>query len=271
MSGDQFAVKAPILNEDFTRLRSGDDHSGNVDSRNIRFQVLRIANRTKLFRRKFDPNAAEEIEVRMVPSEREHKIVFQIKGTGRSSQRNVFTADFMHSTVEMRDDFSGLDAVLNVGTHPILDVVVDLRSAMDESDASAVPPQIQSHLGRGILAANDNDVHIKIRMRFPIVMEDFFQILAGDIELVGEIVVAGSKYDLARTVIVDSVVPVGRCDAKIAVLPRNRLHPFVLVDRQMIMFGDTAVIFERFEPGGLRQSSGKRKIANLEQLRSGEE
>src|ERR1700730_1573691 len=96
MSGNQFAVKAPILNEDFARLRSGDDHSGNVDSRNIRFQVLRIANRTKLLRGKFDAHAAEKIEVGMVPSQREHKIVFQTQRSGRSSQRNVVTADFLH-------------------------------------------------------------------------------------------------------------------------------------------------------------------------------
>src|SRR6266436_5445151 len=123
----------------------------------------------------------------MVPSKREHKIVFQIKRTGRSSQCHVVTADFMHSTVEMRNDFAGLDAVLDVGPYPILDIVVDLRSAMDESNASAVPPQIQSHLGRGILAANHNDIRIKIRMGLPIIMEDLVQVLAGDIELVGEI------------------------------------------------------------------------------------
>src|ERR1700720_3168483 len=103
MGGDQFAVKAPILNEDFTRLRSGDDDSGNVDSRNIRFQILRIANRTKLFRRKFDPHAAEEIEIGMVPSKREYKIVFQTKRSGRSSQSDIVTADFLHRAVEVRD------------------------------------------------------------------------------------------------------------------------------------------------------------------------
>src|ERR1700688_408357 len=209
MSGDQFAVKAPILNEDFARLRSGDDHSGNVDSRNIRFQILGIANRAKLFGREFDAHAAEEIEVGMIPSEREHKIVFQMKSSGWSSQRDVVTADFLHRAVEVRDDLARLDTVLDVGTHPILDVAVDLRSAMDESDASAVPPQIQSHLGRGILAADNNDVSIKIRMRFPIIMEDFFQVLAGNIELVGQIVVTSGEYDLARTIIMDGVVPVG--------------------------------------------------------------
>src|SRR5260221_14407603 len=129
----------------------------------------------------------------MVPSERKHKIVFQSKRPGRSSQRNVVTADFPYRAVEMRNDFAGLDAVFDVGTHPVLDVAVNLRSAMDERDASAVPPQIQSHFGRGIFAANHNDVTIKIRMRFPIVMEDFFQILAGDIEWVSEIVVASGQ------------------------------------------------------------------------------
>src|ERR1700732_4672011 len=198
MSGDQFAVKAPILNEDFTRLRSGDDHSGNVDSRNIRFQVLRIADRTKLFRRKFDAHAAEEIEVGMIPSKREHKIVFQMKSSRRSSQRDIVPSDFLHCAVEVRDDLARLDAVLDVGTHPVLDVAVNLRSAMDKSTASAAPPQIQSNLGRGILAANHNDIRVKIRMRFPIVMEDFLQVLAGDIELVGEIVVAGREHDISR-------------------------------------------------------------------------
>src|SRR4029077_17730396 len=112
---------------------------------------------------------------------------------------------------------------------------VNLLSAMDKSDASAVSPQIQSHLSRGILAADNNHVSIKIRMRFPIVMKDFLQILAGDIELVGEIVVAGGEHDLTGTVIMDGIVPVGGGDAKITILTRNRLHPFILADGQVIM------------------------------------
>ena len=36
------------------------------------------------------------------------------------------------------------------------------------------------------------------------------------------------------------------------------------------MFGDAAIIFQRFEPRGLRQSGGKRNVANLEQFRRGE-
>src|SRR6202011_1603358 len=57
---------------------------------------------------------------------------------------------------------------------------------------------------------------------------------------------------------------------KITILTRNRLHPFVLTDGQVIMFSHAAVVFEGFEPRGLRQRGGERNIANLEQLRSGE-
>src|ERR1700676_4282211 len=126
MSGDQLAVKTPILNEYLTGLRSGDDHSGNVDSRNIRFQVLRIADRTKLFRRKFDAHAAEEIEVGMIPSKREHKIVFQIKSSKRSSQREKAPSVFLHCGCEVADDLGRLYGVFDGGTPPVLDVAVNL-------------------------------------------------------------------------------------------------------------------------------------------------
>src|ERR1019366_6437868 len=101
-------------------------------------------------------------------------------------------------------------------------------------------------------------------MRFSIVMEDFVQVLAGDANLVREIVVAGGDHDLARAVVVNGAVPVRGGDTKLTVTARNRLHPFVLADVQMIVLGDAAVIFERFEPRGLGQGCSERDIANLE-------
>ena len=108
-------------------------------------------------------------------------------------------------------------------------------------------------------------------MRFAVVMKNFVQVFAGDFESVGEIVVAGGNHDLACTVVVDGALPVGRGYAKITVLTRNRLYPFVLPDVQLKVLGDTAVIFERFQPRRLSQRGGERNIANLEQLRRGEE
>src|ERR1700675_1809334 len=106
VSGDQLAVETAIFNEDFACLRSGDDHSGNIDPRNIRFQALRIADGTKLVRGKFDAYAAEKIVVGMIPSEREHEIVFQTTRSGWSAQRDIVTANFLHRAVEVRDNFA---------------------------------------------------------------------------------------------------------------------------------------------------------------------
>src|ERR1019366_2076003 len=103
------ALKTAILNEDFVRPRAGDDHSGDVDSRNVRFQVLGIAHGTELFGGKLDAHTAEEIVVGMVSGESEYKIVFQAKRAGRSLQHNAIGADLLHGAVEVRGDFASLD------------------------------------------------------------------------------------------------------------------------------------------------------------------
>ena len=88
-------------------------------------------------------------------------------------------------------------------------------------------------------------------MRFAIVVKHFVQVFAGDTDLVGEIVVASSDHDLARPVVVNGAVPVGGGHPELAVLARNRLHPLVLPDVQMIVLGDPAIIFQRFQASGL--------------------
>jgi len=60
MAGDQPAVEASIFNEDFIRPRARNNHSSHVDSRNVRFQVLRIADGTKLFGGQLNAHAAQK-------------------------------------------------------------------------------------------------------------------------------------------------------------------------------------------------------------------
>src|SRR5450631_3987453 len=83
----------------------------------------------------------------MVSGEREDKIVFQVKRARRSSHHHEIAADLLHRAIEVTCDFASLDAVHDVGEHPIFDVVVHLRSAMDKRDPRPVPPQIQSRFG----------------------------------------------------------------------------------------------------------------------------
>ena len=45
--------------------------------------------------------------------------------------------------LKKRADLPGLDAVLDIGAHPVFDVRVDLGTAMDQRRTGAVPPEIK--------------------------------------------------------------------------------------------------------------------------------
>ena len=79
-----------------------------------------------------------------------------------------------------------------------------LRAAMHQGHARPVPPQIQGGDGRRILAANHHHIHVEIGMRLAVVVENFGKIFAGNIQLVGQIVVAGGNDQLAGAVVVDA-------------------------------------------------------------------
>src|SRR5579872_1273956 len=108
-------------------------------------------------------------------------------------------------------------------------------------------------------------------MRLTVVVEYFRQVLARNIQHVCEVIVSSGNDQLAGAVIVNSAKPVDSRDLEIAVLPVYRLHPLILRNRQMIMLGYLAVIFERLLPRGFLISSAERNIADLQQLRRGEE
>src|SRR5271155_5453664 len=104
-------------------------------------------------------------------------------------------------------------------------------------------------------------------MWIPVIMKNFVQVFARNMQLVGKIVVAGGNYDLARTIVVNGAVPASRGDPKITIIARNGFYPFVQAKLQMIMLGDATVVFQCFESRGLRQSGRKRNIADLQQFR----
>src|ERR1700677_2078231 len=253
VAGDQLAVEAAIFDENLVCGGTSDNHSRNGHSQNIRFQGLRIADWTHLFRREFNARAPQKIISGMVAGEREDEIIFQAQRAGGSAQNDAIFVDLPYRAVEMRGDLSGFDAVLDIGAHPVFNVVVNLRSAMDESDPRSVPPQIESRFRRRILTADDQHVGVEIGMRLAIIMEDFLQTFSGDLQLVGEIVIAGGENDFARAVVMDGAVTVAGGDAKIVILTRDRFHPLIEADIDTIVLGDAAVIFERIEPRRLRR------------------
>src|SRR5581483_5632657 len=58
MCCDLLSVESAVLNKNFVCSRSGDDHSSDVDSRNIAFQCYGIAHRAALLRRKLNAHRA---------------------------------------------------------------------------------------------------------------------------------------------------------------------------------------------------------------------
>src|SRR6266852_3270483 len=230
MGGDLFPVKAPVLDENFAGARSGHDYTGHVDAWDIALERDRIAHRPLLLSRQLYADTGQEVEVRMVPGERKNEIVLQALRTSRSIKYDVIGADLEDRTVEVGNDFSGLDAVLDVGAHPVFDVRVDLGAAMNQRHAGAMPPEIESGFGGRVLAANDDHVIVEVRMRFTIVMEDLRKVFAGDADLVGEVVITGGDNDLAGAVIMDVSLTIGGCHSKVPVFAVDGLHPVVLAN-----------------------------------------
>ena len=104
--------------------------------------------------------------------------------------------------MEVSLDLAALDAILDVRLDPILDVLVDARAAMHQRDARAGPEQFERRDGRGVLCADHDHVVIVIGMRLPCSNgSPCRQILARDVQHVGNIVVAGGKHNFARAIL----------------------------------------------------------------------
>src|SRR5580700_11531041 len=63
---DLLAVEAAIFDEDFVGARACHNHARHVNSANIAFERHRIAHRTALLLRQFNPHTAQKIVVRVV-------------------------------------------------------------------------------------------------------------------------------------------------------------------------------------------------------------
>src|SRR5439155_16521420 len=94
----------------------------------------------------------------MIAGHCEHEVVLQTDWPLRRVQVDVVRQDFQHRAAKIGRDVSILNAILDIGQDPILHMIVHFCSAMHQSHAGAVSPQIQSSESGGILAAYDQDV-----------------------------------------------------------------------------------------------------------------
>src|SRR5271156_4521767 len=101
-------------------------------------------------------------------------------------------------------------------------------------------------------------------------MENLGQILSGNAELVGHVVVAGGDDEFTSLIIKDAAQTVGGGDVKLAVTPIHGFDPLILRYGHVIVFRHLAVIFQCFFPSGFLVSSGEGQVADFKQLGGGE-
>src|ERR1039457_4765744 len=145
-----------------------------------------------------------------------------------------------------------------------------LRPAVDEGDAGAMTPEVERGDGGGVLAADDEDVEAEVRMRLVVIVLHLGEVLAGNVEVVGQVVIARRDHQLARAELEAAVETVDDVDCEVAIGAGDALDRFVLTDVEGVVLGDFAVVFEGFAAGGLLVGAGEGHVADLEQFRRGE-
>ena len=76
----------------------------------------------------------------MIAGQGEYEIVLQVQFTFGCRQDDSRWRDFLHGRVEVRGDFAVLDAIFDVRFYPILHVLMNRRTAVNQRHACPVPP-----------------------------------------------------------------------------------------------------------------------------------
>src|SRR5512146_75904 len=168
-------------------------------------------------------------------------------------------------------DFTGLDAVLDVGFDPIFDVAMQFRVAMNQRDARAVPPEFKRGDGGRILAANDGDVEPIKRMRIVVVVVNLAERFAGDAHPVGQVVVAGRDNQFGGLKCGRATEAIGHPDGEVAIGAADLVNALILPDLKFVERRYLPVILKSFVARWLGICARERDAADLKQFRRGEE
>src|ERR1039458_3276847 len=141
--GDELAVEAAVLDKYFVGALAGDDDACEVDAGDVGFERGRIAYGAAVVRLvQFHAQPLDEVEVGGIADEGEDKVVGQRDRAGGRGQGDVIFGDFGDGGVEVGLDLAVLDAVVDVGQDPVLDVGLHLGAAVGHGVAGALPPQV---------------------------------------------------------------------------------------------------------------------------------
>ncbi len=134
---DLAAVEASILDEDFAGVEAADEDSRDVDAGDVGFESFEIDAGLARFGVELDAGAFEELKIGMVAGHGEG-----VKGGKRFGASAILDDDFAGLEaddfgIEAGGDFSGFDAIFDVGAHPVFEAAAEFGSAMNKRDARA--------------------------------------------------------------------------------------------------------------------------------------
>src|SRR5439155_21624073 len=115
----------------------------------------------------------------------------------------------------------------------------------------SLPPQIQGRFCRWMFPADHDHVVIVEWVRFAVIVKYVREILTGDAQHIGQVVVSSSHDNFAGPVIIKPPGTVSSGHAKVSVFADNGLHPLILAHVQAIMLGHAPIVFKRLLPRGL--------------------
>ena len=107
-----------------------------------------------------------------------------------------------HVSLEEGFHLFGLDAVFDVRANPILDGGTEFGAAMDQGHVGAGAIQIERGFGGRIFASDDDDVLAPVGVRLGVVVRNVRKIFAGDVEAIGQVVVAGGDDQCGAVLLV---------------------------------------------------------------------
>ena len=143
---------------------------------------------------------------------------------------------------------------------------------MDQGHDRPVSIKVECRKCRRIGTANDYDLLLIQGVAIPEVVGYFRQILSRDSGQIRQIIVAHGNYHLPASVLATLSAGNPLCqNGKVAIRPTQAHHSLVLPDLQFITLGDAPIVFECLDPVRLLPLAHEWQLANLEQLRRGEE
>jgi len=141
MFGDELAVEATVFDEDFVGSLAGDDDSGKIDTGNVALKCGGVADgAASVGLVEGNSQTFNKAEVGVIAGEGEDELVGQDDFAFGSCQIDVVFVDPCDVGAEVGLDLAVLDAIVDVGEDPILDVPVHLGAAVNKGDLRTVTP-----------------------------------------------------------------------------------------------------------------------------------